>query len=88
MKPMMLSAKGKLLSIESTINGYSVEVLSMDGRHMDCFIHSECLSKFSHSFGQLKPNRNVKIKFCSDYNMYGKEIFNIENISPIKKETK
>lgn len=88
MKPTLMSAKGKMLCIEPAMNGYSVEILNVDGRHMHCFIHSECLSKFSQSFGQLKPNRDVKIKFCKDYNMYGAEIFNIENISPIKKGSK
>lgn len=88
MKPALMSAKGKLLSIDPAMNGYSVEILNVDGRHMNCFIHSECLSKFSHNFGQLKPNRDVKIKFCKDYNIYGSEIFNIEGISPTKKESK
>lgn len=86
MKPLLASVKGRLMSLESTVNGYSIEVIDEKGKYMRCFIHSEGLSRFSSHFGQLKPNREVKIKGCRDLDIYGTEVFHIEYFAPIKKE--
>lgn len=86
MKPLLASVKGKMVSLESTMNGYTVEFIDISERYTRCFIHNECMAKFSSSFGKLKPNKSVKIKGCKDYDMYGEEIFHIEYIKPIKKE--
>jgi len=86
MKPVLASVKGKMVSLESTMNGYTIELIDTRGKYFRCFIHSEGLSKFSSQFGQLKPNREVKIKGCKDFDIYGREVFHIEHVSPIKKE--
>jgi|688.fasta_scaffold486468_3 hypothetical protein len=85
MKPILASVKGKMVSLESTINGYTIEVMDVNGKYVRCFIQSENLSKFSSQFGQLKPNRDVKIKGSKDLDFYGGEIFHIEHVKPLKK---
>jgi len=86
MKPILASVKGTLSLMESTINGYSIEIIDEHGRNTCCFLHSDGLSKFSSQFGYLKPNRRVKIKGYRDLDMYGREVFHIEQISPVNKE--
>jgi len=85
MKPLLASVKGTMLSMDTTMNGYLVDIVDANGRHTRCFLHSEGLSKFSFQFGYLKPNREVKIKGCRDFDMYGTEVFHIEHVSPVNK---
>lgn len=86
MKPILASVKGNMVSLESTINGYTIEVIDTKGKYVRCYIHSDSLSKFSSQFGQIKPNREIKIKGCSDFDLYGREVFHIEQMFPIKKK--
>lgn len=85
MKPILASVKGRLVSLESTINGYTVEVIDAMGKYLRCFIHYESLPKSSFQLSSLKPNKEVKIKGCKDFDVYGSEVFHIEHIAPLKK---
>jgi hypothetical protein len=87
MKPILGFLKARMLSLESTVNGYTIEVMDeTTGKYTRCFMHSECLSEFSFHFGSLKPNRILKIKGCKDIDMYGNEVIHIEDVKPLKKE--
>lgn len=86
MKPMMISIKGKMVNLEATVNGYNIELIDASGKYIRCFMHAETLSTFSSHFGYLKPNREIKIKCCNDYDIFGGQIFHVEQIFPIKKK--
>ena len=85
MKPLLASVKGKMITLESSVNGYVVEVVDVRGKYNRCFLHTDALSKFSTQFGNLKPGVDVKIKCSHDYDIYGTEILHIEHITPINK---
>lgn len=86
MKPLMSLIKGKIMSLETTVNGYNIELVDTMGKYIRCFMHAETLSKFSSQFGYLKPNREIKIKCCNDYDIFGSQIFHVEQIFPVKKK--
>lgn len=87
MKPMMVSIRGRMMNLETTVNGYNIELVDATGKYIRCFLHSETLSKFSSQFGYLKPNRELKIKCCNDYDVFGSQVFNVEQIFPIKNKS-
>lgn len=86
MKPTLVSIKGRMMNLEATVNGYNIELMDSMGKYIRCFMHAETLTKFSSQFGYLKPNREIKIKCCDDYDIFGRHVFNVEQIFPIKKE--
>jgi hypothetical protein len=85
MKPMMMmSIRGRIVNLDVTVNGYNLGLIDASGKYVRCFMHAETLSTFSSHFGYLKPNREVKIKCCNDYDIFGNEIFQVEQIFPLK----
>lgn len=88
MKPLLASVKGKMVSMESSVNGYSIEVIDSGGKYTKCFLANDSIQKFASQFGQLKPNMDIRIKCCKDITIYGEEILYIEHIYPEKTKEK
>lgn len=86
MKPVLYSAMGKVVSLESTLNGYTLEMIDTRNKYLYCFLSTEELAKFASHYGEIKPKTEIKIKACKDIGMYGEERFSIEFIKPLKKE--
>lgn len=88
MKPMLASVKGTMVSMEASINGYSIEVIDSGGKYTKCFLSNDSINKFSAQFGQLKPNMEVRIKCCKDITIFGEEVLYIEHVYPNKQKEK
>lgn len=84
MKPLLASIKGRMVSMESTVNGYSIEVIDISGKYTKCFLSNGSIQTFASYFGQLKPNMDIKIKCCRDVTIFGEEVLCIEHITPDK----
>jgi hypothetical protein len=86
MKPVLSLIKGRVVSLESTLNGYTVELLDVNNKYYHCFLSTEELTKFASQYGEIKPKAEIKIKACKDIGMYGEERFSIEFIKPSKNK--
>jgi hypothetical protein len=85
---MLTSIKGKIISFESTMNGHTMEIIDVRGRYIRCFICPETIAKSHIKTSSIKPKAEIKIKGSRDIDIYGNEIFNIEQVSIPKKEDK
>lgn len=87
MKPILSSIKGKVVSLESTLNGYTIDLLGVNNIYYKCFLSTEELTKFASQYGEIKPKTEIKIKAYKDIGIHGEERFSIEFIKPSKNKS-
>lgn len=79
--------KGKILSINPTMFGKSIELLSTNKVFHLCEVSTDCIISNSYN-GHLNLTRgdSIEIIVMKDLNMYGIEIFNIVKIKKYKNK--
>lgn len=85
MKPLMYVLRGRLLSINKQQNAYHVLLKDAKGRITPCNIPVDVACPFGQKSVEVNEGLDVIVRGSRDFDIYGQEVFYVDNMSITKK---